>query len=170
MVMHEMLQPCKKITKKGAHLALFLLVILSSCSTSMRQWKLKCNKASYRKFTGSRLYLPAENALSEVEVEIIKTSREQLIYLNAKGLEFQTERKDLAGHATLPVAIHVDEQEHYYSAFLLQGNQRILLPENACSLIISSLLDHKKVTIVVSNRSTLLTHEHFTAHYSKLTY
>lgn len=167
--MHEIIRPCKKITKKGARLALFLLVLLSSCSTSMRKWKLKCNKASSCEFTGSRLYLPPENEFSEVEVDIIKTSREKLIYLNAKGLEFQAEQKDSSEHAILPVAIHVDDQEHCYSAFLLQGNQRILLPEKACSLIISSLLDHKKVTIFVSNRSTVLTNEHFIAHYSKLT-
>lgn len=149
-------------------MALFSCYLLSSCAEAPRQWQFTSNKGTHPDFCSSRLYLEPENNFSGLEVDILDTSQGKMIYINAFGIELQPEGKTPEGYSTITITISVNGQSQEYSAFLLQGGHRILLPENASHLIIENLHENKQVEISVAHYSTTIIPNDFVKHYQKL--
>ncbi len=159
---------CKIISEKRVIIALFSILLFTSCAQKPRQWQMKTNAGTHQNFRSSRLYLAPEDRFSGLEIDILNTSQGKVTYINAFGLELQPEGTSLEGYPLITVIVKIDEQSQEFKGFLLQGGHRILLSDQASRLIEEALLQHKQVELSVAHYSTTITSDQFSKHYQKL--
>lgn len=137
--------------KKRVFYTLFLLLPLLSCSKPSHQWKLVKNIGSTEEYSSSRLYMPTENSFSGLELDILNTHQRQHVYINAFGLELQPENKTPDGLSTISLTVIANDQKYPFVGFLLKGGHRILLPDDASTLIISHLSNNTPIQIQIAH-------------------
>lgn len=91
-----------------------------------------------------------------------------LTYVNALGLELHAESTSLEGFPLVFVNVILDNQQQTFSAFLLKGGHRILLPDNASHFIFEALHHNQSVEIKVAHYSTTIIPDEFARHYQTL--
>ncbi len=165
--MHDVIMPSVETFRKRVLFALFSLMILNACSTPCRQWQLTSNTGSKRDFCSSLLYLSPEDKFSGLEVAIFNTSAGKTTYINVFGIELESEGQSPEGYPTIAVTFCIDGHPQAFLGFLLQGNHRILLPENASNILVEALHQNQIVDISVTHYSTRIIPDNFVKHYQK---
>lgn len=149
-------------SKRALICALFLF---SSCSKQSPEWQLESANSCEPYFLNAKLYLEPENIFREAGVEIAYNSALGLrMYLNLFGCQLKSvDEKNFA-----EVIISIDGQEERSSAFVYQGNQKVLLTEELSNKIITALLSDHPVEIRVGNYYSKISSDGFTKKYRKL--
>jgi hypothetical protein len=149
----------------GAVSALFLF-LLNACNTEERLWNFEDHASHYAPYSSKRLILNPESQTSHLEVELVKSHSGLRMYVNlllfeALPLENQPKRTSLN-------IILDDGEEMTVYPYLLQGGQRLLLPEEISDLLINQLLCEHSFVISVGNKKTTVVFANFTELYDKL--
>ena len=151
--------------RKRVFVALFLILVSSSCSSPCHQWKFAAIKADCPSATYVKVYLPECNAFNGLEAELVCNNCDMQFYLNAKTLLLPCSCND-QNHTELKIV--VCENEYKFMAERLLGGQRLLLPEDARQLIICSLLEGNDVEVTVGRYQAMLISEGFAKTYDQL--
>lgn len=152
--------------RKSTLYVLFLIVLFSSCSPYRQQWKLAainacCPKASYVK-----LYFPTCNTFNGLEAEFLSSNGDLQLCLNIHTLQFPSDL-ECPDHTT--VEVNIDDDPYIFTADRLLGGQRLVMPPEACQLIVCALLAGCTVCIKVGRYESTLLPEGFEKHYRRLT-
>lgn len=137
-----------------------LFILLMACSSKDAQWEYNTVEGT----SYSRLCLPVENTFRDIEVAFHKEDNHITMYLNVYGRPLEA---DSAGQ--VDVVISADGNEHLFKANLLQGNQRLVLPNEAEKFVVETLNQKSNVLFKVGRYTKELPAEEFQLKYKKLT-
>lgn len=151
-------------SSKGALIS--ALFLFSSCAKSGSEWEYESMQSCDPPIIQAKLYLEPENIFHETGIEITYNSLlGTKMYLNLHGCPVKTslEHKNLA-----KVSILIAGEEEESSAFIFQGNQRLLLSDELKSKIIAGLLNNHPVEIKVGNYYSKISPKGFEKKYRRL--
>jgi len=135
----------KQILKKRAFLVLFPL--LSSCNCFLGScWQEENVCGTPSTFSSARIFLPAANEYSGLELEFVHLSDGLRMYINVFGLEIPPEETDSASSR---VYISFRDHSYTFSAARLLGGQRLLIPRQVQEEILCYLQENQPVFIQV---------------------
>jgi hypothetical protein len=159
-----------KYTFEGRVKVIFLSLSISflfvSCSSSNeQQWQIDRTVVSNLDCNLGRLTLPAINTYQGLELELVRSASGTRMYLNAFSLPFPNDLEDLSKSA---VILLIDEQVYVIKAERFMGGQRLLMPEDAASLIITTLVNDKSIQITVGRYRTTIISTRFVELYKQL--
>jgi len=124
---------------KRALCALFLFLSLFSCS-SCPQWHLEEAVTCDPLFRSSRIFYDNLDPYCQVELELVQSASGLRMYID-------TFSRPLSNSNVFTITLTIEEEAQIYSAELLQGGQRLLLPDVARDAVIDALLNEKCVQI-----------------------
>lgn len=136
--------------RKRVLAALFLLFCFS-CTNPCQQWEWERIQTHYLEFDSAKLSWWTSDPCQGVDVQIVCTTCETLIYFDLNIFEFPFIEND---PLKTEVLILTDENREYcFVADRLEGGQRLLLPAEAGSLILDLLSAGSSFTISIENYS-----------------
>lgn len=103
-----------------------------------------------------RLCLAPQNIFQNLEIVLQKEEERIKPVINAYGIPLKCE-----SDGRTKVTLIVDGSANDYSAFLLQGGQRILLPDDAEQKLLEALYQKKSLTLIAGRYSTEVHYEGF---------
>lgn len=156
-----------RITKGPAFtLFCFAHVFLLACSRSQEiEWKLEQTLVANKCYNSGKLFLPAANQFRGIELELVQYASGIRMYLNVFSLPFPTHTED---STKTEILITIDEDEHPFTTHCFQGGQRLLLPPEATSLLITSLMEDHSITIASGRYCATIVSTRFSELYAKL--
>lgn len=151
------------IHKKGRAFAIVCLLMLLSCSMDKcRQWEMQEIVTQCPRFNGVRLLLSPDSDYSHLELELLLNSSGIYFFVNL--LSFQARPCiDQPSRTQLEVLFDDKEPQVVYP-YLLEGGQRLLLPEDIATSLIEALIESRsfalrigrsKIAVVPTNFSNL---------------
>lgn len=143
------------------------LITLTACSTSTcRQWEIQEILTKSPCFNGGRLLLDADSDYSHLELEIIRNSSGIRFYLNLLFLQAPPLQEDPSRTCLI---IQFENQEPWtVYPYLLEGNQRLLLPGDVSDILIQSLLNEECFTIQIGRSQITVIPDNFIKTYKRL--
>ncbi|MGM0440021.1 MAG: hypothetical protein ACQEP8_02770 [Chlamydiota bacterium] len=123
---------------------LTLLFIFNSCTSSPPRWQFENLRGTHASDRSERIFFPASNPVTGLEVEFLRSSFGRQMYLNvfSRTIPPAKDKENLS-----LVSIVVNDQVQNFYAYRLQGGQRLLIPDYYQEYIIKSLSQGKEVTI-----------------------
>lgn len=147
-------------------LSLSIFFILISCSSkNQQQWQIDRTVVSNKDYNSGKLSLPAINPFCGLELELVRGSSGTRMYLNAFSLPYPSNLDD---PTKTEVMLSIDQQVYVIMADRFQGGQRLLLPADAASLIITALRNDNLVDITVGRYSARIISTRFAELYAQL--
>jgi hypothetical protein len=146
-----------KRTFKNALLIASLLLV-ASCSSSKSSWQC----ASLPSSPCKKLYLTPQNTFQNLEIVLHKEGEEERSVINVYGIPLKPE-----SDGRTKVALTLDGTSTYYSAHLLEGGQRVLLPSDANQKLLEALYQKKPFDLAVGRYSTSVHYEGFEEPFSE---
>jgi hypothetical protein len=143
----------------------FLLFFSFSCVKPCQQWEMDHIEAQCPYYNSTKIYLPALNSFSNLEVEIVRTANETRMYFNIFTLEFPWICED---ESKTEVCLVIDQQEYRFLADRLEGGQRLLLPPDALELVVQTLLQYAPVQAIVGRYTADIIPNNFCVVYNRL--
>ncbi|MBS0652994.1 MAG: hypothetical protein JSR39_05635 [Verrucomicrobia bacterium] len=143
---------------------LFLSVILASCRSSS-PWALDRVESGNSDFNSAKLTFPANDPIHGIDVEFLNTSKNLYVYLNVHSIPIPA-LKNNPKYAF--VHLTIGTEKYRFEALRREGGQRLLLPEEAVDLMISSLRKNLPIEIKVSGYSTQITPSGFPEKFKKM--
>ncbi len=145
-------------------LCLTLSVCLASCRSN-NPWDLDRVESGHSDFNSTKLIFPADDPIHGIDVEFLNTSKNLYAYLNVHSLPIP-ELKNNPKHAF--VYFMIGSEKHRFEALCREGGQRLLLPEDAVKLMISSLENDLSIQIKISGYSAEITASGFSEKYKEM--
>jgi len=145
-------------------LVLLALLLLSGCRSDT-SWTVDHVASGRSRFNSTKLTYTAADPINGLDLEFLKTREHLYVYLNVHSVPIPPLKTD--PHHSF-VYITVDTERHRFEAVRREGGQRLLLPEDAINLIISSLNQQLPVEIAVSGYSSLISPSDFSKKYKKI--
>jgi len=130
---------------------------ISACSKQVTQWELELIRGNCPPKTYSKVYLAPCSTFSGIQIELIGVGCDRQLYLSVLCLQLSPSSSD----NTVDVVITIEDQSYIVSAALLEGRQRILLPDEARDLIVYALLNNQEVTVSVGRYRQILIIDNF---------
>ena len=131
---------------------LWLLAAMSSCAQS-GSWQVSHLQTGSSKYDSSRLYFPAADAISGIDVEMIRSDSEIFVYLLVQNYEIEP-YQDNPKEAI--VRLMFDDQTIDAVCHRHEGGQRLFLPDSLKQPLLSALQEEKDVTLQLAGfRSTI---------------
>lgn len=150
--------------RKGALLG--VLFLLNSCSKQAPEWTLISSHSNEPYFVSSRLYFEPENIFREPGFEITRDSlKGSRFYINIYGCPVRAVSET---SNTIEVTLTIEGCSETFEAYVFQGNQRLLLPEEISDKIIQGLLNQLSISIKFDNYCGEVTQCGFVKKYNKL--
>lgn len=119
-------------------------LLMAACSSQEGQWKHSSIKTKNPAYHSNRLVIKSSNKFRGIELEIIKSQSAFKGYLNIHSLTFTPLPND---PYKCIVSLTTNSETRHYSTDILKGQQRLLLPEEALSFIISSLRSNTTISV-----------------------
>lgn len=143
-----------KAYMKRALVALFLPFLSISCSIDCHQWEYqKINTTCYQ-FDFAKLSLSPTCEISGLELELSRTADSYIrMYINVFTLNIP-QLDEIPGKAVVTISVPILQQTYQVLADVLEGGQRLLLPEETAHFIIECLLNEYPITIQVGRYSS----------------
>ena len=135
---------------------LLFLLLLAAC-TQEKSWTYQEVKASAPQFHSQSLSF-SSNAINGIGVEILQGSFGIVGYLNVTSCTIPS-IPDAPDQAI--ISLQAGEEQLVYRGKKMEGSQRVRLPEEALSYLISSLQNNHSVTIYLDGYSTEVTPKKF---------
>jgi hypothetical protein len=153
-----------QVNLKRVGIALFLF--FSTCSsTCKQQWMIEKVITDSPCFNSGKLTLSPTDTFCGLELELTRGESGVRMYINVFSLEIKPEH---SMQSTALVEVTYQNQKQTFHAFLYQGGQRLLLPNQARDLIIESLSQNEPVCIAVGRYRSEISPEDFTCKYDAL--
>lgn len=142
------------LLKQRVFLALCFLLFFSGCAKKGPQWELERIQGDCPPQVYSKVFLIPSSTFNGIQVELVGVGSDQHLYLSVLCLQISPSS---SSDSIVNVTITIEDQVYTVSAELLEGGQRVLLPEEAKDLIVCSLLNDQEVTIAMGRyRQTLI--------------
>lgn len=123
----------------GAYLTLCFLFLIGCSGQTPRQWEIDEIVTKTPCFNGGRLLLAPDSDCSHLEIELVRNSSGIRFYINLLFLRAFPWPED---PARTTITIQFEDQEPWIiHPFLLEGDQRLLLPGDIADTLIQALLD-----------------------------
>lgn len=144
------------------------LLILTGCR-SQTPWTTDRISSGQSKFNSTKLAYTAEDPINGLDLEFLKIQDTLYAYLNVHSVPIPPLKKGEGnGIQYSAVYITIGPEKHRFEAIRREGGQRLLLPNDAADLILSSLKKELPVGIAVSGYSSLVTPSDFAKQYKKI--
>ncbi len=128
-----------------AFYALCLTLLLPGCSTPCREWEIQEIITQTPCFNGGRLILSPDSDYSHLELELARHSSGIRFYINLLFLQAPPWREDPT--RTCISILFEDQEPWIVYPYLLEGGQRLLLPEDIADILVQSLINDRCFTI-----------------------
>lgn len=154
------------MTIKRALLAL-CLIFLWSCSTpTCRQWEIQEIVTKRPCFNGGRLLLEPDSNLSTMELELVRNRSGVRFYINLLLLQAPSCKED---STCARVEVLFENQEPWLIyPYLLEGGQRLLIPDEVAKQLIQALSDQCSFTLKIGRSQIRVIPDNFLPAYEKL--
>lgn len=139
-----------------------LLVLLSACSTPSH-WSSNEIRSRTQEHDSTKLSYLSKDRAHGIDLEFLKTNQHLHIFLNVHSLPIPS-NKNKTAHLKLESSGKISTCE----AHLLEGGQRLLLPEETASLLIESLKNQNDVTLTLPGYRTTVLAEDFSKKFHRL--
>jgi hypothetical protein len=150
--------------KKGLSSLVIILICITGCRSN-NSWVFDRVESGNAAFNSSRLTFPSSDQINGIDVEFLKTPHHLYTYLNVHSLPISP-LKSSPQHAF--VYIIIGEEKHRFEALRREGGQRLLLPEDASSLLISALQKHQTIILKIAGYTSQISPQGFSKYYSEL--
>lgn len=147
-----------KIKRSFKSVLLILAFLLASCSSNKSSWQC----ASLPSSPCKKLYLTPQNTFQNLEIVLQKDGEESKAMINVYGIPLKAERD---GRTKLVLTL--DGTSTCYSAYLLEGGQRIVLPNDAEQKLLEALYQKKPLELAAGRYSTKVCYEGFEEPFSE---
>lgn len=149
----------------GASLFLCFLTLIGCSSQTSRQWDFSEIDARNPCFNGGRLILGPDSDISNLELEITRNSSGIYFYINLLLLRAPTWKED-PSRTTL--TIQFDDQDPWIiHPYLLEGGQRLLLPNDVADTLIQSILEGNSFVIQIGRSQISVISNDFATAYQR---
>lgn len=146
-------------------LAVFLSVLFLSACSSPTGWRSQQLGSSQTQYHAGKIYFPPENQGTGVELELVRSALGLKGYLNVFTRTVPT-RPD---HPTESlVTLIIAGETETITAYRYQGGQKLLLPDEVTSRMVTALQAHEDVLISVKGFRSLVVAEGFERVFHKL--
>lgn len=135
---------------------ILLAFLLTGCC-SQKNWVYKEVISDFPQFDSKQLTHLSEDTFSGFEVQFLKGEFGTLGFLNTYIGQVPSDT----------VVLQIGGVFHCYQGVLMEGNQRMQLPDEATATLIQALLEGETVQVSMDNFSSLLSPENFTKKYKK---
>ena len=150
------------IYKLGRVLPFLVFFIICSCSPlSSKSWTFQQLDTGYPRFNGGRIFYQNHDALSGMELTIMRGNYGYKAYLDVFTRLLP---EDSSG--VLPVLIKQENQKLYFEAVIMQGRQRLSLSNECTEYILQALSEGHPLTLSLPN--TPFVHTLRVANFSKV--
>lgn len=119
------------------------LFSFSACSKTCTQWEIETSITRPCSNHLGKIYYPASSEYAGLELEISYLNQKTVAYLNVFSIELE------GVDGKIPVTLTSKDRSETFTAFILKGGQRILLPSEACNAIIQALSEETEIQISV---------------------
>lgn len=119
---------------------LFFLFLSCQCQPL---WIFEKTVTCRSDFNSGVLFYPAEDPITNLELEITQTGSGLYAYINVFACPILSTTQD----HQVEVSVTINSEENCFLADILTGGQRLLLPDDARDLIIGALLDGMAVDV-----------------------
>jgi hypothetical protein len=143
-----------KRTFKINVLLILTLLLAASCSANKPSWQ--CASIPSSSYTKKKLYLSPQNTFQNLEIVLQKEGEEEKALIHVYGIPLKPE-----GNGRTQVTLTLDGTSTDYSAYLLEGGQRVLLPSDGEKKLLEALYQKKPVALAVGRYSTSVHYEGF---------
>lgn len=152
--------------EKRAFSALFLFLLATSCSSSScPKWQIEETITCSPCYNSGKIFFPPPDEFSGLELELARGPDDVRMYINVFSIEISGEADD---SNAAQVLVDFGGEAETFTANILQGGQRLLLPPEATERILSSLLDGDYITISVDRYKAEIPSENFPKLYNSL--
>ena len=145
-------------------LPVLTLLLLASCR-STNPWSVDRVTSGNTKFNSTKLTHFTNDPIHGLDLEFLKTHDRLYVYLNVHSTPIPPLKTDPESSF---VYISVESEKHRFEAHRREGGQRLLLPDSAVELIISSLEQQHPITIHVAGYQSLIAPSEFSKQYQKI--
>lgn len=136
-------------------LAVFLCFLASCCQ--QKGWIYSEVVSDGSQFDSNLLMHVPSNQFSGIEVQILTGEFGRVGYLCVYR------------HITNPTFVfQIDDHQYIYEGIIMEGNQRMQIPDKATELLITALLNNQSILIYFDSFSTYLNPENFGKKYKNL--
>lgn len=129
-----------------------LVLFMTSCHKQAPEHSWECASIS----PCAELSLPPKNAFRNLEIVLQKEKETPFLLINVYGIPLKPKQD-----GTIDVALNLQETSQIFSAKLLEGGQRILLPEIAQKAVLLALEQKKSFTLQAGRYCTEIHYEGF---------
>ena len=148
----------------GAYFALCFLLV--GCANSVRQWEIDEVITRNPSFNGGRAILGPDSDQSNLELELVRVSSGIRFYINLLFLKAPPWKED---PTKTSLTIQFENQEPWIvHPYLLEGEQRLLLPGDVADYLIRMLLEENCFTIQIGRSQLSVVPTQFVKIYQKL--
>lgn len=132
-------------------------LFLTGCC-QQKNWVYREVVSDYPQFDSSQLIRRPSNEFSGIEVQILNCACERVGFLSI-----------YCGEIHSPIfIIEIDNGRYVYEGLLMEGSQKVQMPDEATELLITALLDGQMVQIYFDHFSVTLYPENFSRQYRKM--
>jgi hypothetical protein len=122
------------LIKKALWLFPGAFFLLSSCSRSCPQWYYEKTRSCDPRFNSARLTYDGLDSFDSLELEMVDSR----MYVNTFSRPLRSSE----------VTVRVEASAYSFSGTLLEGDQRILLSDDARDFIVTNLLENHSVELI----------------------
>lgn len=156
----------KFLIRQGAVLALCIFFCCGCSSPACRQWELQEILTKRPCFNGGRLILGPDSNISQLEMELIRNRSGIRFYINLLFLQALPLKED---PCLTKVEIIFENQEPWIIyPYLLEGGQRLMLPQAISEQLIQALTEDRPFTVKIGRSQLTAIPDNFLAAYEKL--
>ena len=138
--------------KLGRVLPFLVFFIICSCSPlSSKSWTFQQLDTGYPRYNGGRIFFQNHDALSGVELTIMRGSYGYKAYLDVF-----TRLLPASSNELLPVLIKKETKKVYFEGVIMQGRQRLSLSSECTDYILQTLEEGNPLTISLPNTPFVL--------------
>ena len=152
------------LIKRFRQTFLLLLLCCASCKSN-NSWTFDRVESGSSNFNSTRMTFPSPDPINGIDVELLRTSNRLYAYLNVHSLPIP-QLNNHPKHAF--VYFLIGEEKHRFEALCREGGQRLLLPDEATTLLISAMQKQQTIDIKVSGYAAQVTPSGFSTYYSKM--
>lgn len=136
-------------------LASAFFICFCGCSSSTSHWQ-RDSVVATQPDSCAILSLSPQQAHRNLEIVLHNQKGAVILFLNAYGMPFTPNEE-----GTVTVSMNIDESTATYQGRALQGNQRLILPQEAQTRLLEALKAHAVIYITAGRYTTEINYEGF---------
>lgn len=122
------------------------ILFLSCCSNPLpRQWTIESSLTKYPRFNSGMMLLEADSDISYIDLQIIRSISGLNMYINILLLKTPPLPED-SKRTTLELLVE-GQDPYLFHPYILNGEQKLLVPNEVADYIIQLLLEDQTVVI-----------------------